>query len=145
MEEILFRAKGIEEYDKDRWYYGYYYCTHDTTHCGTDCTPEETHHYILFEEMNDWELPNKLLRVEIDVNTLGQYIGIKDKNGTKMFEGDICEYNDYIGMIKFDEQDSMFTFTYDGNIMTDFSCLWGKELEVVGNVQDNPELLEEDN
>ena len=74
-------------------------------------------------------------------DTVGQYICLKDKNGKKIFEGDICEYDGYIGVVEFDTDDSMFTFTYDENIETNFGCIYGAELEVIGNIYDNPELL----
>ncbi len=80
--------------------------------------------------------------VEVIPETVGQCTGLKDKNGKLIFEGDICEYGDSVGIIGYCESDAMFTFTYDENIQTDFSCIWGKNLEIIGNIHDNPELLE---
>lgn len=80
MREIKFRAKGIEENDKDRWYFGSYYKTDDTTYCfkeDYDRNPDNTKHYILFDEMTDWCLPNRKLRADININTLGQYTRTK--------------------------------------------------------------------
>lgn len=74
--DIEFRAKGIEENDKNRWYYGSYYRTDDTTYCfkeDYDRHPDNTKHYILFDEIMDWGLPNRKLRADINIDTLGQY------------------------------------------------------------------------
>lgn len=73
--------------------------------------------------------------------TVGQCTVLKDKNGKKIFEGDVCNYGDYVGVISFDEDECKFILTYDETDITDFSCIWGKELEVIGNIFENPELF----
>lgn len=160
--KILFRAKGVNKNDNKRWYYGYYYCTHDTTHCCMECKPEETHHYILFEQMTDWELPNKLLRADIDVNTLGQY-AITDIKGKEIFEGDLVKhpFGEEIGIVKFGEYRQPTDDIHTKHIGFYVDWVSGEEknflrkdlpywanLEVadevfVGNIYDNPELLKQ--
>jgi hypothetical protein len=75
-------------------------------------------------------------------DTIGQYIGQQDRNGTNLFEGDIVSYKDgeAIGKIEYSEGESMYMVQFD-SWCTDFDHIYGKELEVVGNIYDTPELL----
>lgn len=78
-------------------------------------------------------------------DTISQYTGLKDKNGKKIFEGDILQYfNDdntvhYITIVfkenAFLVEDGGVT---DTNLLTSYVCLG---LEVISNIHDNPELL----
>ncbi|EAA0135970.1 YopX family protein [Listeria monocytogenes] len=71
---------------------------------------------------------------------LMQYPGLKDKNGKKIFEGDICweEHNECYGVVKFEE--GKFLYVWE-NIAED---LWevADSIEIYGNIHENPELLE---
>lgn len=77
-------------------------------------------------------------------NTVGQYTGQTDRNAIKIFEDDIAMYGDDMVVIEWDEEDAMFyTRSLDGtNWTTNFSQICGADLEVIGNIHDNPELLE---
>lgn len=72
--------------------------------------------------------------------TVGQYAGVTDENGTKIFEGDILlvKYSDFVG-----NDAECRVFLTD---MTDFEVMGridtANEVEVIGNIHDNPELLE---
>ncbi|EAC6607242.1 TPA: hypothetical protein IP992_002519 [Listeria monocytogenes] len=71
---------------------------------------------------------------------LMQYTGLKDKNGKKIFEGDIGwdEHNECYGVVKFEE--GKFLYVWE-NIAED---LWevADGIEIYGNIHGNPDLLE---
>lgn len=83
-----------------------------------------------------------------DGNTLCQYTGLADKNGKKIWENDICEmvYNGvvYVYVVVWDKTELDFKGTngkenYGRNFEYLGCC---EEIEVIGNIFDNPELLE---
>lgn len=158
--EILFKAK---DKDDGKWYEGYYMCLHDTTYC---CMPsdsleeakrmekENTHHYIVFERMTDWGLPNRHLKAEILPETLCQYTGLTDKNGKKIWENDIVteDFGNFKGTVRFGEFESQILKNIGFNIdwISNISyrqdiCWWARKCEVIGNIFDNLELLEKQN
>lgn len=116
MREILFRGKDIA----GNWHYGVPLAFTEDYVCMTS-----PHVY------------NK----KVEANTVGQFTGLTDKNGTKIFEGDICKHrSNYSG----DFVISVVTYT-DGQFlaMTDENSGFNlsDKLEIIGNIHDNPELI----
>ena len=91
--------------------------------------------------MTDWGLPNRHLRADVLPETVGQYTGLTDKNGKKIFEGDIfnIEYSETIvknAVIEYVGASFYGSTGIDYWELDDY-----REIEVIGNIHDNPELL----
>ena len=87
--------------------------------------------------------------------TVGQYTGLTDRNGKRIFEEDICRFkrfNDiYIGKIVFNVKTASFIMWYQpivgayGEKATQKMLLSVCDyIEIIGNIHDNPELLEQE-
>ena len=145
MREILFRGKRT---DNGEWVSGYYVC--------------KKRPYFKDEGVNLEHLVCRNLEIEngdckqfvdtimtthvVDPETIGQYTGLTDVNGNKIFEGDLCLCDRNISKhidkkvfeIKFDPEAGFFGESDTSNICpSDFYMC-----EIVGNVFDTPEFLE---
>ncbi|MDE7365712.1 MAG: YopX family protein [Ruminococcus sp.] len=88
--------------------------------------------------------------VEVMPETVGRYTGLTDKNGVKIFEGDIVEYfAEYSSIYSRTEKatvhwsDSIGAFRVRNRLGTDYILSTFNEVKVTGNIHDNPELLKE--
>ena len=135
MREILFRGK--QEHKNKEWVFGNLHCEYGET----DKNGQRKIDYRILG-----------MRGECDYvlsETVGQFTGLTDKNGKKIFEWDVLQFN-YTGKNHGVEGKATVIFEHGK-----FGVLWGwhKEfvcldgfanttIEVIGNIHDNPELLE---
>ena len=135
MREILFRGKRISN---SKWVEGFMYSQHFPLEFRDDF-------YIRCYDTDYLVLPE----------TVGQYTGLTDKNGVRIFEGDIlkstikfidCNDEGY-SILHHDIEDiGIVEWRKDGFMIVHKSgtwarCFYGCENYVIGNIHDNPELL----
>ena len=124
MREILFRGKCT---DNGEWVQGY------------PCR------YGWIGKEKDYIIPDyasALYTAEVDPETVGQYTGLTDTNGNKIFEGDVVwnDYEEERGVVQWDDDTARFIITFS-TFTLDFDSIYGFELEIIGNIYDDPELL----
>ena len=136
MRDILFRGKRT---DNGTWTSGYLFCVWESA-------------YLC------WGMKNNVpVMEEVIPETVGQYTGLKDKNGKKIFEGDIvkCTATNvdcaFTAVVLFGNPNGEYNWGFQlmrisgANANTDI-LLWvdmeetGAFIEVIGNIYDNPEL-----
>ena len=81
--------------------------------------------------------------VEVVAGTIGQFTGLYDKNGKEIYEDDIVYVisEDENAFILWLNENAKFILEFD-DWFSDFDCYYGKDLEVIGNIYDNKNLLE---
>lgn len=87
-----------------------------------------------------------LLRYTVIPETVGQYTELPDKNGRPIFEGNIIRDTETseVGKICFDTDTARFVIEF-ASFIVDFSDYNNGDVEVIGNIYDNPELIKEQN
>lgn len=123
MRDILFRGKRL---DNGEWVYGNLFLS--DTDGGA---------YIL--------AGSRIVTIEweVDPSTVGQYTGLLDKNGERIFEGDVLTVDGEDGFFVLEFQEDTARFVMSGDsIVVDFDNFWSYEVEVMGNIHDSPEFLE---
>ena len=147
MREILFRGKRLQG---GNWVEGYFFKSdinkreRESEKATLIFTPDcDT--FITVPECN-----NSFMVVS---DTVGQYTGLKDKNGERIFEGDVCRFREWsngemcwVGKVHWEHQQFMISGGPNKECETMFElCLSrfiSENIEVIGNITDNPELLE---
>ena len=123
--EVIFRGKRT---DNGKWVKGYLYITHIGSH-----------------EIGSYDAEINIERLTFDVipETVGQYTGLTDKNGKRIFEGDI------VSLVKHDSLIYKVVYVpcrYELVNSKGVNCFVldiykSENIEVIGNIYDNPELL----
>lgn len=141
MREIKFRGKHKNPYG-DKWVYGYY-------------ALEDGEHVIIMPHSTSYEkalkenrpIPSISVNHTIDINTLGQYTGLKDKNGKEIYEGDILRFSEVdTAVVEWNEQYAYFMakpiqeYYFDSDVLGHAKEY--NNVEIIGNIYDNPNLLE---
>jgi uncharacterized phage protein (TIGR01671 family) len=137
MREYLFRGKRI---DNGQWIYGYYI--------------KATHHWHNHGVHEDWIATDTVQnggwcnvrgKYAVSPETIGQYTGLTDENGKKIFEGDIVRISERGESVN---GKIIFKNAYNGGWLVadkteQSSCCLAlrNSVEVIGNIHDNPELL----
>ena len=133
MREILFRGK---RQDNGEWIEGCLLRVYERV-CRAVYQPRE--HAI--QSAEEWIAPPFVV-----AKTVGQYTGLTDNNGKRIFEGDIVTYIGEVCVVKWDDETAKFVLE-NKNFMCDFEEVWCNRFKVkvviIGTIYDNPEFLEE--
>lgn len=135
MREILLILLRGKRADNGEWIEGYY--AKQSNHA---CFAHELkyQHFIFKDVCLDFNLGG-LQEFEIIPETVGQYTCLTDKNGVRIFEGDIVRYEDDIGYVIYNGDAARFLVDSPNRYI---SMDYSSDFEVIGNIHDNPELLE---
>lgn len=142
MREILYRGQIRRKGEKvhfatgepqpSRWCYGGIFAPHT----------EAKGFGVIYGQESGSDEPitgTKLDKFPVYRDTVGQYTGLTDKNGVKIFEGDIVEADGYREVVKFENGCFYPMGAYIARTGYEYDP---DEYEVVGNIYDDPELLE---
>lgn len=125
MRKILFRGKGNPKYNDGVWYEGY------LTYDGED--------YQIVEP--EYGICKRTVLAE----TIGEFTGLKNKNGNNIFEGDIVRSTETgeLGIVQWYEEHAAFLVWCPSPNQVGFLYECASIVEIVGNIHDNREILKE--
>lgn len=142
--EILFRGKRCSD---GEWVYGFYV---ESKQSWQGHKPHKS--WIVPNAISNGGFFNVLGRYAVKDDTVGQFTGLVDKNGVKIFEGDVLDVTVF-DCFDNDKQYRVcvewFGTEFMGFDVTDDDSAWNlcwlynqdEEIEVIGNIHDNPALL----
>lgn len=134
-DRYLFRGKRIDNGEWVEGYLSYPFCTKKGN---------ESYYFYAKDSLGFF------CRCVVDASTICQCTGLKDKNGELIWENDICDRKEeYPEIVKYNNGDWILDYSYSKGKESGycycnlgFYALERKYVEVIGNIFDNPELLE---
>ena len=141
MREILFRGKRV---DNGEWVMGYMLMSEWNNSV-----------YIVTQDECNYNAGGSYFDgciEEVIPETVGQYTGLTDKDGKKIFEGDICRFREWskgdmcwIGKVHYEHQQFVISGNPNKECESEFLLVLSRfipeNIEIIGNIHDNPELL----
>lgn len=123
--EIKFRGKRV---DNGEWVYGHY--AHGDIH---------TKPSFVDGANTEW------WGYEVDPSTVGQFTGLKDKDGKDVYDGDMLEdQGKSIGVVEWNQDDCSFSINWISSGLNLYESMYQddvKHFRKIGDIHDNPELL----
>lgn len=144
MRTIKFRGKRIKD---GKWIYG------NLANYSSNFRSLNIKKLVIFENIASFATDNFGFVVddcEVVHDTIGQFTGLTDKNGKEIYEGDIVKIDDThpIASIVYETKNVSFDLQWFGEdeddvCMSYLSCYTSCEIEVIGNIHDNEDLINE--
>lgn len=152
MREIKFRGRSTGQYKPGLWWEGFYiYSDYEGKHFIVQNASKSANH----EKTGGFSFAHF---VEVDPETVGQYTGLKDSEGNEIYEGDLVQVSNYLSSVEWDNVGHRWCRRVQARLGPDhkwhtkgpsapdhfpivgFSSInW--PMTIIGNIHDNPELL----